>query len=1234
MGKGDKGLKPLNELRRQAEQKAKQNIEALRNQSRSKMEELVYELQVHQIELEMQNEELRRAHLEIEALQHKYFDLFDLAPVGYFAFDENGLIVEANLTGAELLGTTKIHLLKKAFSHWITPESQDTFYLNRRETIRTGVPHTYELKLLKSDSSEFFGQLVSRAELDEEGHFKQLRATVLDITERKKAEEAYHSLVDHSLQGLAIFQDGRVVFANQAMAQITGHSVEEILAAPPEKVQAFVYPDDRELVWNRHRDRLNGEELPERYELRGIRKDGSICWLELDANRIEYEGKPAIQAAYIDITKRKEAEKALRASEEMFRSIFETSLVGVAICSTDKKWLYMNDQICKILGYSDQELRQTTWEKLTHPDDLEADISQYNRLLAGEIENYYLEKRFIRKDGSVVYARIYISAKKNQYGAVEYNIGLLEDITERKQAEENLRESEERYRSLFEGAEDHIFVLDRDFRYVMVNPSALKAGSFTLEDVVGKGPREVFPEDAEFYLSQYRQTFETGKPVDFERELRLPNATHWFSVTLSPIEDTEGRVIALTGISRDITERKKAEQERLANVHFLESMDRVNRAIQGTNDLEQMMSDVLDEVLSIFDCDRAWLVYPCDPAAASWCTQMERTKPNYPGALALGLEAPMDPDVANVCRLLLESDEPVKFDAESLHPLPREMSRLFGYQSQILMAIYPKKGAPWAFGLHQCSYPRVWTPQEERLLQEIGRRLEDRLTSLIIFRDLRESEEKFKKIFDQSPIAIEIYNSNGLLIDANAECLELFGVMCLDDVKGFKLFDDPNLPEDAKEMLLQNNPVHYETEFSFDLIKEKGLYKTSKSGKASLNIHIASLYDSDNEISGYLVQVEDITEHKKIEKALREKEEMFRSIFETTIVGVAICSTDKKWLYMNDQICKILGYSEQELRQTTWEKLTHPDDLEADVTQYNRLLAGEIENYYLEKRFIRKDGSVVYARIYISAKKNQYGAVEYNIGLLEDITEHKQAEEQLLAYQAKLKAMASQLSSIQESQRRQLAVELHDRVTQRLAMVKLGLQTLVGTIADAEIATKIKEVAEQVGCTMEDAYSLMLELSNPVLYEIGLTPAVDALLQSDLVKSPGIKCRLVTPGQSMMIDTDTRVVLYQTIRELLVNAIKHSKATEIEVHLGRTDSTASVTVKDDGIGFDPSDIKLPGKEGGFGLFNIRENIGGMGGTFTIESKPGVGTSVTACVPLPRKDSPARKGGPYETTDRR
>ena len=199
-------------------------------------------------------------------------------------------------------------------------------------------------------------------------------------------------------------------------------------------------------------------------------------------------------------------------------------------------------------------------------------------------------------------------------------------------------------------------------------------------------------------------------------------------------------------------ENARLDAEHQAHLWFLESLERVNRAMQGTNDLEQMMGDVLDAVLSIFHCDRAWVTYPCEPDTAWWRVVMERTRAECPGASAWGRAAPcadtvapqdlpMEPQFTEVFRAVRAVDGPVQWGSGG-QPVSGPTAERFRVQSLLAMALYPKVDRPYMFGLHQCAYPRVWTPQEERLFQEIGRRLADALTGLLMFRSLRESERR------------------------------------------------------------------------------------------------------------------------------------------------------------------------------------------------------------------------------------------------------------------------------------------------------------------------------------------------------------------------------------------------------------------------------------------------------------------------------------------------------------
>jgi PAS domain S-box-containing protein len=325
---------------------------------------------------------------------------------------------------------------------------------------------------------------------------------------------------------------------------------------------------------------------------------------------------------------------------------------------------------------------------------------------------------------------------------------------------------------------DLIFIKDVNGFYRCCNKASEDFVGLSEGEQIGKTDFDFFDrEKAEAIRKIDRQVLEEGQPLRVQEWVTDRDGAVLFLDTLkAPYYSPDGKLLGLVGISRDITEHKRADEERLIHVRHLENMDRVNRAIQGTDDLEQMMGDVLDVTLSIFSCDRVWLLYPCDPDAASWRVPMERTRPEYPGANALGLEIPMDTEAADVNRALLASDAPLKFGPGTVHPLPRDLSENYGVKSKISMALHPKVGKPWVFGMHQCSYDRVWDPEEERLFKEIGRRLEDGLTSLLTYRNLQDSRGKLMEAQRIAHIGYWDRDLDGNRITLAEEACRIFGI--------------------------------------------------------------------------------------------------------------------------------------------------------------------------------------------------------------------------------------------------------------------------------------------------------------------------------------------------------------------------------------------------------------------------------------------------------------------------
>ncbi len=358
-------------------------------------------------------------------------------------------------------------------------------------------------------------------------------------------------------------------------------------------------------------------------------------------------------------------------------------------------------------------------------------------------------------------------------------------------------------RCLIDSASDLIFIKGRDGAYLGCNKASEAFVGMPECEQIGKTDFDFFDrERAEVIREHDRPVLEEGKQLRTEEWVTYPDGRKVLLDTLKvPFYGSDGEIHGLLGICRDITERKRAEEAHLAHLRFFESMDRVNRAIQGTNDLETMMSNVLDATLTIFDCDRAWLVYPCDPKAASWQVPMERTKPEYPGANTLGLEIPMDTGIAEAFRTQLASDGPVKYGPGTEHPLPEDVSEQFGFKSFMSMAIHPKVGSPWQFGIHQCTYPRVWTSEEERLLQGIGRRLSDALTSLLAFRDLRESEERLSLTLEVSNAGIWKWNIESDEVCFDARFHAMLGYTPGELPNSLQEWKTFHHPEDLAEML-------------------------------------------------------------------------------------------------------------------------------------------------------------------------------------------------------------------------------------------------------------------------------------------------------------------------------------------------------------------------------------------------------------------------------------------------
>ena len=436
------------ELRKQAEALAKQNAaqssERLAPMSPEATKLTLHELRVHQIELEMQNEELLRAQAELDATRERYFDLYDMAPVGYITVSENGLILEANLIATSILGVGRGALTQQAVSQFIHKEDQDIYYLHCKRLFETETPQACELRMVKMDGAEFWARMEATV-TQNAADTPMCRVVLSDITARKQAEAAlrqsesqYHELFESSSDALFLVDRDtkKVIEANSMASELYGYDHHELLAM--KNMDLSAEPEETSRHTHEAKTKLG---LVVRIPLRFHRKkDGTVFPVEITARTFLREDQAVIIAACRDITERKQIEEKLRKNEEQFRDVLENSQDASykRNLQTDT-YDYLSPVFARISGYTPEEMKTLSIEavlNLIHPDDL----AQTERVVAESMSGasgkaYQIEYRFKHKEGQYRWFEDLFTVMRDARGHPLARIGSVSDISKRKRVE-------------------------------------------------------------------------------------------------------------------------------------------------------------------------------------------------------------------------------------------------------------------------------------------------------------------------------------------------------------------------------------------------------------------------------------------------------------------------------------------------------------------------------------------------------------------------------------------------------------------------------------------------------------------------------------------------------------------------------------------------------------------------------------------------------------------------------
>ncbi|TKJ43916.1 hypothetical protein CEE36_02020 [candidate division TA06 bacterium B3_TA06] len=545
-------------------------------------------------------------------------------------------------------------------------------------------------------------------------------------------------------------------------------------------------------------------------------------WCEIRDRAIRWvDGRMVRLEIAMDITERKRAEQALRESESRFRAIFERAGIGMALMDMDRNLLQTNHAIQEMLGYSAEELQGMTLDQITHPDDIkrELDLIKERRIDKRE-DLYQTEKRYIRKDGQIIWGFLTATTVRDPSGGGLYGLGMVEDVTERKLAEEALRESEARYRLLAENATDVIFTMDTNLQLTYLSPSVTNLTGYEVEEAMALELGEfLIPnslDEVTEVLTEELAVEETpGKDLGRSRTLefeikRKDGSTICIEAKAAFLRDKQDQAIGILGVARDVTERKHAEEKVKRHSQELSTLLEVTTQVSATLDEEEVARLIAERATELIGADGC-TIYRFDPQTEMLIPKTTTILQDREQRLAyhISLGEGITGKAALERRPILANN--VHLDDRAIRiPGVKETPRC------LLVAPLVAHGELWGVMTLVRLSEEGFREHDLELFGLFANQVADAAVNSSLFSRLSESEEKYRSFVEQAIDGIVIIQ-DARIVFANRAAANLGGY-ALDDLVGMGFqdllapgFRDGVLDRYRRRMAGQQVPSVYET---------------------------------------------------------------------------------------------------------------------------------------------------------------------------------------------------------------------------------------------------------------------------------------------------------------------------------------------------------------------------------------------------------------------------------------
>ena len=516
--------------------------------------------------------------------------IFDHAAVGIAQIDLEGTLLRVNRRYCEMLGYSETELLTKNVRDINPPDSSPEVLAGCRQLQEGAISsHSVEKRYVRKDGTVFWGRLHRSLVRNHENVPQYFVAVVEDISEKVQVEQALGEREQQLELAQTAARLGLWDTDLRAGVTVTSGHYAGLRGLPSdnrrltrEEWLAIIHPDDRERVQADLRACLEGTGMWDE-EFRVVWPDGTVHWLLAKGQVfLDEEGRPVRMAgATVDITERKRMDEALRESEERFRRVFEEGPIGLTLVDRNHRLLKVNRALCQMVGYSEEELLQMSFPQITHPDDVGHNLVLSERLFRGELPFYKLQKRYVKKDGGIIWVNLTASVIHDQAGQPVHGMAMIEDITNVKHFEQEralhkaLRESEEKYHRIVETMTEGVWILDHEGRTTFVNPQMAAILGYQVGEMLGRHVLDFKDEESRAITLEKLERQRQGIKEQFDCVFQAKDGSRLTTlISTCPLFDGDGRYNGVLSIVTDITERSRLE-ERLHQARKMEAIGRL-----------------------------------------------------------------------------------------------------------------------------------------------------------------------------------------------------------------------------------------------------------------------------------------------------------------------------------------------------------------------------------------------------------------------------------------------------------------------------------------------------------------------------------------------------------------------------------------------------------------------------------------------------------------------------------